>query len=740
VSASALRQSQWDQGLGNVKRGKPALFAALCLLVLAGMAGSAAPAKGALLHSLDSYLGGGTLSSPEALAVDQETGDLYVLEHGSGCVARFHGERGGLEALQPHNFSATGTNRVCGLALFEEPSKAQIAVDNSSTSTQGKFYVNSPLHNGGVGAILGFDQDGNLETELSPQIFGEGHIYYCGVAVDADGNVGASEHYGGIRKFLHNDPVTDADYVGTSEEGPACAVEYNSTGDRYSSWDSNGPLFHAGTVLSEVSYALTVDRSSDEVYFSEGPVVRGIDSESLTFDEFGEGEVGEARGVAVDETNGVAYVADTTNGRVAVYQGTTAYRLGVDYGGTGLGAISADAAPIAACGDEGQCAGYYVPSNVVLTATPQPHSVIDGWVGCDSVNVAGDECSVEITNAARDVFATFTRLRQTVSAATTGTGTGTVSSSDPLGAIQGCGGTGGTCSGSYEEGSAVELVASPTGHSSFTGWTGDCTNDSGTCEVVVEGTPEVTAHFTAQHAVNVKKAGTGAGSVSSQPLGLECGGVCLGYFTDGDTITLSATPAGHSTFTGWSGEGCTGTGTCEVEIGGATKTVTANFVHDPPTATTGSGATYVGQRVATVSGTVDPNGSEVTSCVVEYGTTAFYGSTLPCAPSAVGSGDSPVPVGVDLSGLTPGSIYHFRFSAGSVGGRSDGLDQTFRTLDDTCDSNQALCPPRKPISRPAPKKCKKGFALKRGKCVKKKKRKKKARHKRGSDRQAGRVG
>jgi hypothetical protein len=142
----------------------------------------------------------------------------------------------------------------------------------------------------------------------------------------------------------------------------------------------------------------------------------------------------------------------------------------------------------------------------------------------------------------------------------------------------------------------------------------------------------------------------------------------------------------------------------------------------------------VGQRVATVAGSVDPNGSPVTGCVVEYGTSVSYGATLPCSPSAVGSGDSPVPVGADLSGLAPGTTYHFRFSAIGIGGRSDGSDQIFRTLDDTCDSNDALCPPRRSIARGATPKCKKGFVLKRGKCVKKKHRRKARRHHRKGNR------
>ena len=167
--------------------------------------------------------------------------------------------------------------------------------------------------------------------------------------------------------------------------------------------------------------------------------------------------------------------------------------------------------------------------------------------------------------------------------------------------------------------------------------------------LVVEGTPSVTAHFTAQHAVSVKKAGAGAGGVVSEPGGLDCGAVCVGFFTDGQTVTLSAVPSGHSTFTGWSGAGCSGTDVCEVEAGEATTTVTATFAHDAADVVTDPAVTFVGQHVATVHGSVDPNGAAVTGCVVEYGTGPGYGAEQPCAPSSVGNGDAPVAVGVDLA-------------------------------------------------------------------------------------------
>jgi hypothetical protein len=63
--------------------------------------------------------------------------------------------------------------------------------------------------------------------------------------------------------------------------------------------------------------------------------------------------------------------------------------------------------------------------------------------------------------------------------------------------------------------------------------------------------------------VCVALTGTGSGSVSSAPGGIECGSICETGITPGTQITLTATPEGGSTFAGWRGA-CTGTGTCTV--------------------------------------------------------------------------------------------------------------------------------------------------------------------------------
>ena len=66
-------------------------------------------------------------------------------------------------------------------------------------------------------------------------------------------------------------------------------------------------------------------------------------------------------------------------------------------------------------------------------------------------------------------------------------------------------------------------------------------------------------------AISVSKNGTGLGTVTSVPAGIDCGPTCSRGYIAGTSVTLTATPAAWSTFIGWSGA-CTGTATCNVSI------------------------------------------------------------------------------------------------------------------------------------------------------------------------------
>ncbi len=78
-----------------------------------------------------------------------------------------------------------------------------------------------------------------------------------------------------------------------------------------------------------------------------------------------------------------------------------------------------------------------------------------------------------------------------------------------------------------------------------------------------------------QYLLSVTPAGTGTGTVTSVPTGINCGGTCSASYDSGTVVTLTATPDASSNFTGWSGA-CAGAGSCMVTMDMA-RSVTATF-------------------------------------------------------------------------------------------------------------------------------------------------------------------
>jgi Divergent InlB B-repeat domain len=79
----------------------------------------------------------------------------------------------------------------------------------------------------------------------------------------------------------------------------------------------------------------------------------------------------------------------------------------------------------------------------------------------------------------------------------------------------------------------------------------------------------------ATHALSVTKSGTGSGTVTSSPAGIDCGFTCTHAYDAGTSVTLTASAASGSIFGGWSGA-CSGSGACTVTIS-ADLTVTATY-------------------------------------------------------------------------------------------------------------------------------------------------------------------
>jgi hypothetical protein len=119
--------------------------------------------------------------------------------------------------------------------------------------------------------------------------------------------------------------------------------------------------------------------------------------------------------------------------------------------------------------------------------------------------------------------------------------------------------------------------------------------------------------------LQVVPAGPGSGTVSSGPAGIGCGEDCSEVYANGTPVTLTATPETGSVFSGWSGGGCSGTGSCTVTMD-QNRTIIANFgldVHTLQIELSGSGNGTVSSERAGISCGADcsevyANGTPVT--------------------------------------------------------------------------------------------------------------------------------
>jgi hypothetical protein len=109
-----------------------------------------------------------------------------------------------------------------------------------------------------------------------------------------------------------------------------------------------------------------------------------------------------------------------------------------------------------------------------------------------------------------------------------------------------------------------------------------------------------------------------------------------------------------------------------------------------PTVTTG-GADGIAGAVATIHGTVNPQGQALEDCFFEYGETTSYGSTAPCVPAAasIPADSSDHAVSADLSGLEAATTYHYRLVASNAIGEKKGPDRAFVSSPDAPEVGEA---------------------------------------------------
>jgi hypothetical protein len=180
------------------------------------------------------------------------------------------------------------------------------------------------------------------------------------------------------------------------------------------------------------------------------------------------------------------------------------------------------------------------------------------------------------------VTATFELITiNTLDVSLAGDGTGSVTS-EPAGVN--CGPAGEDCSAGFIKGTLVTLTASTVPTATFAGWSGDCSGMDLTCAVTMDMTRSVTATFDLlpTYTLSINLLGDGTGNISSAPAGINCGdggSDCTTVLYPGTVITLTATPATDSSFTGWGGDASGMDNPLVITVDG-NKSIEANFTEN----------------------------------------------------------------------------------------------------------------------------------------------------------------
>ena len=180
-----------------------------------------------------------------------------------------------------------------------------------------------------------------------------------------------------------------------------------------------------------------------------------------------------------------------------------------------------------------------------------------------------------------------------------GSGSGLVTDgSNAISCTETNGTTSGSCAASLPGGGVVTFTATPSGSATFHGWAGACAS-SGTnssCSIVLTQATSITANFfNPVYSLSVSGSGTGTGALTDSLGQISCNKSsagteipCIGTYSSGTMVTLTASPSNSSVFAGWGGA-CSSSGTnpsCVVTVN-SSLIVNASFVA-PPAALAGT--------------------------------------------------------------------------------------------------------------------------------------------------------
>ncbi|MEO8461058.1 MAG: hypothetical protein ABI451_11060, partial [Dokdonella sp.] len=212
------------------------------------------------------------------------------------------------------------------------------------------------------------------------------------------------------------------------------------------------------------------------------------------------------------------------------------------------------------------------------------------------------------------------------------------------------------------------------------------------------------------YSLTLQRTGTGAGTITSNPSGINCGSTCQAGFAANTSVTLTAIASSGSQFAGWSGACSGASSTCSVTMSAA-KSITATFNtsggatpsallrFDSPTGPTaktivqnsGTSVTFAWQTTALPAGTTcriylrpnntyaalaSPTGSgALTSTTINHWATGTYSFYMGCSNGTASSN-----LTLAIQPPLPAASLHFDSAAGPTSktiARNSGTPVTF---------------------------------------------------------------
>jgi hypothetical protein len=712
---------------------------ATLLISLAVLALSNTPAMAFEGHALGASfgpggVGSGRFSNPQGVAVDQGTGNVYVYDVGAGAVYKFSA------VGTPEDFSALGSNEITGIGGFYEEAAQEISVDSSNGPDKGDIYVanNKVVRiyaesgsflgelSGGEMCGVAVDPSGEVYVGIYPETVRRyapvtnpvtnveetgsitGVREVCNVAADSAGDVYAADYSGGITKYD--------------------AQQFGSPSPTGISVDPRGRTLAVGAGNSDVY----IDELEDLAQYSPAGALLA------RLGDGGSNALTGSQGVAINTTSGTVGSGDvyvsSPSSTVDIYTPVTVPTTNTDLPGSITGTTAVLHGDVEDPGSIAGGVGYYFSYNRGSSCVGPGSSEStpdDGGANAtgsgdvhEETMISGLEVSTTYTvcfvtsSSGGEVFGQPQQLTtsaaaspglESESASSVGASTATLQAQiNPEKEETTC--------GVFQYLTESEFDASQYATPKTVACEPSSLGEGETgvsVEAGVAGLQPATRYHYRVLATNHTGTSTGTDQTfTTLPLPPEVStGQASPATGSSETITGTVNPQGNDLWEttyriqyglsiayGSQTQGQAGSGDTSVEVSGVISEPPSGTYHYRIVAKNAGGETvgvdqtftiagiapvigaesaqFVNENSATILADLNPDEAE-TTYEVQYGTSTAYGASTP--PAEIVALTSSQGTITAITGLQPGTTYHYRLTATSPAGSAYGQDQTFRT-------------------------------------------------------------